>query len=516
MTDFNTHRCLFKAYDIRGDAFLFDDDFVPALALSFASHYQSHQVKQLAIGYDARMGSYDIAQCFIKIFGQHGIAVDFIGLTTTPILAYASASHQHNGIMITASHSPKNILGVKWLTYGKSPSRSDIQTIFKALPSRFLARQANQFNPCNQFNQANIDINHHLNHYTADILHIFEKFSAKQKANTLVVDCLNGATGVIAPLLFPKIADNVIFLNHQPNGNYPKGNPDPAEPNRLTELCQAVRHHQADLGFAFDGDGDRLALVDNLGRTVAFDWLIFLLVQCAICHRTQDNNKILYDIKCTHALSNLLQKNRIQGIMTQTGSSHLKNQLQQKHQDAIFAGELSGHFIFNDQHFIAHDDGVYAAMRLLAWLICQKRPLSDIVDALPNIIATPDLYLSLSSLGIQDNDITPTQFIDKLQHHLHHIALPEHIAIHTIDGIRLELIQQEHIVGFGLIRASNTSDAITIRFGANHQEAFYAVMQAFMTLFVQNAHDSLDGICRHIVCHIINKAQAHLQAQHNQ
>lgn len=479
MNDFNKQRCLFKAYDIRGEAVLFDDDFVTALALSFCRHYKACHVTSLAIGYDARLQSRPIAERFFDVFCTHGIRVDFIGLTTTPMLAYAACAHQKNGIMITASHSPKTVLGIKWLTYGKSPSKDDIQAIFYELPPLTAAKDS-LTKP-----SLSIDINHsHLKRYTTAITDIFHQLSPQQKINTLVVDCLDGATGVVAASIFADVVDNLIMLNNTPNGNYPKGNPDPAEPQRLAELCQAVLNHQADLGIAFDGDGDRLVVVDNRGRPVDFDWLIFLLTQAAKKDHTQ-NSKILYDIKCNHALTNLLSQNNIEGVLTQTGSSHLRRQLQETHADAIFAGELSGHFIFNDGKFIAHDDGIYAATRLIAWLISQKKPLSIIVDELPSVIATPDLYLSLSAVcdGVDLNNLTPMDFVNHLKHHLSNITLPSHILANTMDGVRLDFCQHKRITGFGLIRASNTSDTLTVRFGADDSAVIEEILHAFVEIF---------------------------------
>lgn len=467
---FDKQRPLFKAYDIRGKELLFSDDFICALSVVFANHYKAYGNK-LTLGFDVRPKSRHIGQIFYHTFQRFGIDVHFVGLATTPLVAYASQDTKGNGIMITASHSPKDILGIKWLTQGQSPTPSQIVAIFdqlQSVPYRNLYDNSDT-NTTSVNLPAPIDT--YAKQYAGQILAIFDKLNTCHQPKTLIIDCLNGATGDLATAIFDQLSTvgyTVIMLNNQPDGSYPKGDPNPAKPNRLTELCQAVKQHKADLGFAFDGDGDRLAVVDNLGHVVAFDWLILLLANCAFA-ANPTKNSVLYDVKCTHCLKNTLTQQGLKPLISQTGSSHLRHAITHNSQ-LVFAGELSGHFIFNDGLFISHDDGLYAAMRLLAFLGNQK--LSDVIDGLPSYIATPDIYIDMTCAKT---------WIEHFSTHLQHTPAYQmkypNSQFCFVDGIRLD-----NNKGFGLIRASNTSDSLTVRFAADDKMAFDEIIDTFIAL----------------------------------
>lgn len=473
---FVMQRPLFKAYDIRGDVSLFTDDFVMTLAQTFAKHYQQAGAKTVVLGFDARHSSPFIAHQFSYQLSCIGLTVIYLGLVTTPMMAFCAECYEGHGIMITASHSDKRHAGIKWLTHHQSPSSDDIQRLYQSM-------ERHHSPACR------IDKNNVINNLpSVQCLHIFTDYQQKIEQvcqslikhdchdidhavnPLLVIDCLNGATSAYAkPLLLgiaqmTGFANSIISLNDSPNGDFPKGDPDPTAIGRLTELAKTVVKHQAKMGLAFDGDGDRLCVIDEQGRLVSQDNLLYLLARIAIDDmqiKSQNNNEqtksaILFDVKCSHLLPKLIQADGGTPILYQTGSSHLRWALKNKYQNAVFAGELSGHFIFNDGYFILHDDAMYAAVRLMIWLQKQTSSLADIIDSLPDSVSSADVYLPSSNRQ---------SIMDKLMNYCqNNQSSPQRttaikpIQLNTTDGLRLEY---EH--GVSVLRISNTSPSFTCR-----------------------------------------------------
>ena len=361
---FAAQHSLFRAYDIRGTRHYFTSEFVQALGHAFAQLYQSTDV--IVIGYDVRLGSDAIAQALAKILIAHHFTVIDLGLVTTPMMAFWAKRYQGHGIMITASHSAKDTLGIKWLVSNASPSGPDIQAFYQSVCGVNSTNIPNQPNSHSILSEPASTIIHlpattvH-NAYIEAIAQVFARIqyenttvSATNNQNpsklniTVVIDCMDGATSNIAQPLFERFCQQVIMLNDTPDGNFPTGNPDPTEPNRLAELQQTVIINEADLGLAFDGDGDRLMIVDNRGKVVTSDNLLYLLAQVALTEypKSKSDMQVIFDIKCSHHLPKLLTAIDAIPIMSRTGSSLLRQQLQDDDNQAIFAGELSGHFIF--------------------------------------------------------------------------------------------------------------------------------------------------------------------------
>lgn len=566
---FLQQHCLFKAYDIRGHYDKFTTHFVQALSNAFVRLYQAHNVTELVIGYDARLGSQTIAAALAEAFMQQDVTVVWLGLVPTPIMAYWAHQHAGNGIIATASHSSKDILGIKWLLRGESPSSGDIQQLYHSLTldpdrhhtascyntvsnSTVNSSTANNDNNDDNNNDTRSDQQHRGQRVATDapvhrpylgaIQHAIQQLQSaqlqppqqkhsKQKqaqplCDTLVIDCLNGATSAFVSDVFAAFARQVIVLNDTPDGHFPKGNPDPTEPNRLSELQDAVIKFHADIGLGFDGDGDRLMVVDGSGEVVCADHLLYLLAQIAISDaRTLDSSTtadnayaVIFDVKCVHHLPQMIEQIGAEPIMSRTGSSHMRRAMQVGDSQAIFAGELSGHFMFNDGLFIAHDDAMYAAVRLLNWLSQQRLSLADIVATLPPVISTADIYLDIAQDRqdlIQQLLATCQQLLNSKQHDstadmstvAHPLCrqpkavvstqpiangsadellsdtetllsvLPPSTRLTTIDGVRLDFQN-----GFGVIRASNTSASLTVRFAGNTLEDLRQVQHKFVTL----------------------------------
>ena len=578
MPFFAAQRSLFRAYDIRGSRLHFTDAFVHALGLAFAHLYQLQQDVDnkkniVVIGYDVRYGSDTIANILANILIQNGLQVIQLGLITTPMMVFWAEQYQGHGIVVTASHSGKDILGVKWLVNHQSPSVEDIQALYqqvihnqlgqRSLDNSLLAERGlyqheiqkmalhkdDESLKTTSVEQAYLPSKQVVAAYINAIVQVFEDLyphSTKASINNIthgntadqqspankldlivVIDCMHGATSNIAQPLFEHFCQRIIMLNDTADGNFPSGNPDPTEPHRLKQLQQSVVMHQADIGIAFDGDGDRLMIVDNNGKVVTPDHLLYLLAQVALTKRpkslsdSQLSPQILFDIKCCHHLPKLITELGAIPIMSRTGSSLMRLQMQRSAGQIVFAGELSGHFIFNDGYFILHDDAMYAALRLLHWLsytassLNLKTNLADIIYSLPVIVSTADHYLPLLKTALTDCSIVEqlTRLCLYLQQLITATALcrtnpndqaiincaPAHCTccaqkhsitleeakellpigtnLSCIDGVRLDFTH-----GFGVIRQSNTSYNLTARFAGNSMEDLKDIQAKFATL----------------------------------
>lgn len=596
MPSFAAQQSLFRAYDIRGTNTHFTDEFVQALGHRFAQLYGSQRsqftknsdasiaadftcspdstvnVQQntvaktiVVIGYDMRHGSESIARTLSTVLNQQGLCVIHLGLVTTPIMAFWAKQYQGHGIIVTASHSAKDILGIKWLINHKSPSNVEIQTLYQQLISH------THYSSNNQVEQATFSKSdsHHINISSNTELSraLLKELPAKQVADVyiaaieqvfcqltqdnqtaptknqktaakldlvVVIDCMHGATGNITQRLFDRFFQHVIVLNDTPDGSFPLGNPDPAEPNRLTALQQAVISHHADIGLAFDGDGDRLMIVANNGKVVMPDHLLYLLARIAITERPDSltsslASEVLFDIKCAHHLPKLLADLGAMPVISKTGSSFMRQQVQHPDSQIVFAGELSGHFIFNDGRFIPYDDAIYAALRLLHWfaksrnILDDKNALSDILQRLPAMVSTADHYLPMPQTARTDCSImeqltrvctylqdlasmtTHADSFDISDYRLDAADLPaaicespvctcytvrSHIAVEQaksllpagtrlscIDGVRLDFAH-----GFGVLRQSNTSNSLTARFAGDSMDDLKDIQATFAAL----------------------------------
>lgn len=519
---FIEQRPLFKAYDIRGDRQLFTAKFIHALSDELARYFvEEATVSQVVIGFDARIGSETIAKQLANSFLQQGIQVIWLGLVTTPIMAYWANQYQGHGLIATASHSEPHIIGIKWLLSRKSPSSEQIQSIYQQL-----ATSANSIShPTAEAGKAKliklppeVISEGYINHsFTAiESLHraqskaIGSPFRSGFSSTPLkiVIDCLNGATGPFAAALFsshPNLCSNVIVLNAVTDGNFPNGNPDPTEENRLRQLSKAVVKNQADIGLSFDGDGDRLMVVDAEGEVISPDHLLYLLARVAIEDHAKSmqptkNRKptVIFDVKCSHHLPLLIEQAGAVGQMSKTGSSILRRALQNNNPETkskvIFAGELSGHYIFNDGHFLLHDDAMYAGLRLLNWLQQQPLTLAETIKSLPALVTTPDVYLPLADYAhsvsspakdsVKQEGSQPiltklSTMCLKLQANLNNFPtpLPADARLTCIDGLRLDF---KH--GFGIIRSSNTSNSLTVRFAGDSVSDLKSVQHYFVSL----------------------------------
>ena len=574
MPSFAAQQCLFRAYDIRGSRQHFTTDFIQALGKAFAQLYSvadcnstaapvkaslpksSIDLKRtvIVLGYDVRLGSDIIAQRLANILTESGLQVIQLGLITTPMMVFWAEQYSGHGIIVTASHSAKDILGIKWLVNHQSPSHAEIQLLWQKTRANYACHlnhaqtQVDAQNTlknttaksiCNQpFNLSDAQVEAT---YIEAIAQVFKQIHPcnkpllkdnQQPSGTLdvvvVIDCMHGATSNIAQRLFEHFCQQVIMINDIADGSFPSGNPDPTEPHRLKQLQRSVRQHQADIGIAFDGDGDRLMIVDNSGKVVTPDHLLYLLAQVALtehpeslCSKSRGHSQlpfqILFDIKCSHHLPKLLSELGATPVLSKTGSSFMRRQMQHSAGQIVFAGELSGHFIFNDSRFIIYDDAMYAALRLLHWLAAYdahgKKSLTDITEQLPAMVSTADHYLPMPKTLKKDDALVVqlTKFCQYLRQLVeatvakdsgdHWIAtsqpslcrcsmsrqymtskqakclLPVGTKLSCIDGVRLDF---DH--GFGVLRQSNTSHNLTARFAGDSIEDLRDIQAKFAAL----------------------------------
>lgn len=564
MPSFAAQHSLFRAYDIRGSRQHFTDDFIHALGNAFAYLYQAqpsiyrenigenssrstNEKTIVVIGHDVRDGSGSMAQIFADILSQHGLQVIQLGIVTTPMMIFWAEQYQGHGIIVTASHSAKDILGVKWLVNHISPSSADIQTLYQQLASYNSQNSSVKTNdqPV-RYKQQQLPANQVTSAYSDAITQVFKQiYQHDNQTNShnaedsqlpsskldlvVVIDCMHGATSNIAKPFFARFCQQVITLNDTPNGDFPTGNPDPTEPQRLKQLQQSVLLHQADIGIAFDGDGDRLMVVDNRGKVVTPDHLLYLLAKIAVIESPQTLKtsrpypQVLFDIKCCHHLPKLISEIGATPVLSKTGSSLMRQQMQDSDGQIIFAGELSGHFIFNDSRFILYDDAMYAALRLLHWLgksqgtqSTRTKILADIIKGLPVIVSTADHYLPLPETIANDCSIVQqlARFCQYLQQLVHATStaiieqldpqavvacapslctcsqqsqsttleqaqtlLPVGTKLSCIDGVRLDFAR-----GFGVLRQSNTSQNLTVRFAGDSIDDLIDIQTRFAAL----------------------------------
>jgi phosphomannomutase/phosphoglucomutase len=291
------------------------------------------------------------------------------------------------------------------------------------------------------------------------IKEVTSQSSEKPKKIKVVLDCGNGSAGEIAPKLIRALGYEVIELYCEIDGNFPNHHPDPGKIDNLQDLIEAVKENSADLGIAFDGDGDRLGVVTEKGEIIFPDQLMMIFAKDVLTNHP--GRKIVFDVKCTNLLSEIINEAGGIPIMSPTGHFHIKNTL--KKTNAPLAGEMSGHIFFNDQWY-GFDDGHYSAFRLLEIMNCRDVPLSEILNQLPKAFSTPELNISVEE---EKKFEIVKDFLNKAQF--------EGGSKITIDGLRVDFDD-----GWGLMRASNTTPKLVLRFEAKTLSRLKEIKKMFL------------------------------------
>ncbi len=434
---------IFREYDIRGIADRdFTDDAVALLSRATGTLLKRRGAKQITLGQDCRLSSPRIAQGMRQGLLGSGLDVVDIGLVPTPLL-YFSVFHLDvgGGVMITGSHNPGDQNGLKIMSGKSTVFGEDIQEILAIAKREDFER--------GQGRLTEVDIK------PAYLDAVQESVPGPLKVKA-VIDCGNGTAGVVAGALLRRLGCEVTELFPEPDGRFPNHHPDPTMPENLEDLTKAVKQQGALLGIAFDGDSDRIGVVDRDGRPIFGDELLILYARDIL--RTHPGAKIISEVKASHRLFQDIAKHDGKGILWKTGHSLIKAKMKQE--GALLAGEMSGHMFFNDR-FYGFDDAIYAAARLLEIIAREKKSPGQLLSDLPKTVCTPELRVDCS-------DDIKFKVVERARERLMSMGH----EVNGIDGARVEFGD-----AWGLVRASNTQPVLVFRFEAADENRLKEIRQ---------------------------------------
>jgi len=445
----------FKAYDIRGVVGqAIDETFAEHLGKAFGSEARAAGEKAVAVGRDGRVSGPGLASALIRGLRSTGVDVVDLGAVTTPMLYYVAATRGahgcSSGIQITGSHNPKDYNGFKMVLAGRAIYGDDIQKLRQRMESETYTTGRGR--------GAKMDI---VPEYTARIVGD-AKLARPMK---IVVDSGNGIPGATAPAILRALGCEVIDLYSKVDGDFPNHHPDPSKPENLEVLKTVVRATGAEIGLAFDGDGDRLGVVTADGNIIYPDRQIMLFARDIL--KRHKGAQIIFDVKCSQRLPVAIRKAGGKPLLWKTGHSLIKAKL--KETGAPFAGEMSGHLFFGERWY-GFDDAMYTAARLLEILSREKNP-SAFLDALPTSFSTPELNVACAE---GENHAVVAELLARAADGRLSFDGGE---VGTIDGLRVDFAD-----GFGLIRASNTTPVLVLRFEGHTDEALHRIQDQFMAV----------------------------------
>jgi len=439
----NISPTIFKAYDIRGvvDKTL-TEEACYAVGQVLGSMAIEQGVKSMVVARDGRLSGPKLSTSLAQGIASTGTGVINIGRAATPMLYFAAYHFKTgSGVMVTGSHNPPDYNGLKMMLDYHTLAGDDIQDIYQ----RIQKQQWVTADKSESIIEENI-ATHYLERIKSDV-----KLTRPLK---IIIDCGNGITGMIAPDLFRALGCEVEVLFGEVDGNFPNHHPDPSQPDNLIDLQKALRNSDAEIGLAFDGDGDRVGVVTKAGDIIYPDRQLMLFAADVLTRHP--GAKIIYDVKSTRLLKPWIQQHGGEPVLSRTGHSFIKATM--KETGALLAGEMSGHVFFKERWY-GFDDGLYAGCRLLEYLSKQES-IEKVWRDLPNSINTPELTISTVE-GENHKIISNLQALLKTDN-----LFPTAQEIITIDGLRVEYKD-----GFGLLRASNTTPTLVLRFEADSQDA---------------------------------------------
>jgi phosphomannomutase len=457
---------VFKAYDIRGIVGqTIDESFAEHLGRAFGTEAVKAGEKAIAVGRDGRLSGPGLAAALVRGLASTGLDVVDIGATTTPMLYYVAATRGrygcHSGIQVTGSHNPKDYNGFKMVLAGRAIYGDDIQKLRERMESEDYVKKRGR--------AATMDV---FDEYKQRIVGDC-KLARRMK---IVVDSGNGIPGASAPAILKALGCDVTELYSEVDGDFPNHHPDPSKPENLADLIRTVQTTDAEIGLAFDGDGDRLGVVTKDGNIIYPDRQLMLFAQDIL--KRNKGATIIYDVKCTQRLAPLVRAAGGKPLMWKTGHSLVKAKL--KETGAPIAGEMSGHIFFAERWY-GFDDATYTAGRLLEILSRSKDP-SAVLNGLPENFSTPELNVPCA-------EGEPQRVVQKLLETAKFVGAKEII---TIDGLRAEYDD-----GFGLIRSSNTTPVLVMRFEGQTQEALHRIEHDFMAALRQVKPDAKIATAAH-------------------
>ncbi|MBF6629551.1 MAG: phosphomannomutase/phosphoglucomutase [Comamonas sp.] len=441
---------IFKAYDIRGIVpSTLTEEVARGLGRAFGQAALAEGETTVAVGRDGRLSGPALSQALMAGLVDVGIEVIDVGMCTTPMLYFAACTLCQSGIMVTGSHNPKDYNGFKMVLAGRAIYGAEIQALYQTMQAESWV-----LNNSGSIRSANV-----LADYTARIVGDV-KLARPMK---IVVDCGNGVAGDTAPAIFRALGCEVVELFSEVDGTFPNHHPDPSKPENLRDVVKALQETDAELGLAFDGDGDRLGIVTKDGQTIYPDRQMMLFAKDVLTR--VPGGTILFDVKCTQRLAPAVREAGGVPEMYKTGHSLVKARM--KEVNSPLGGEMSGHIFFKERWY-GFDDGTYAGCRLLE-IVSRERDPSALLNALPTSFSTPELNVACAegephALTAQLQAMAAASFAQPAQ-------------ISTIDGLRVDWPD-----GFGLIRASNTTPVLVLRFEGQTQAALERIEGEMLAL----------------------------------
>ena len=445
---------IFKAYDIRGVIpSTLTEEVAYRLGHAFGTHAAAHGESLVAVGRDGRLSGPALSQALIRGLVDVGMQVIDIGAATTPMLYFAASTLCASGIQVTGSHNPKDYNGFKMVLGGRAIYGDEIQTLRTIMQNETWVLKSGG-------SVKQVDV-------TADYQARIVSDIRLQRPMKIVVDCGNGIAGATAPSIFRAIGCEVIELFSEVDGNFPNHHPDPSKLDNLKDLLHALKNSDAEIGLAFDGDGDRLGIVTKDGNIIFPDRQMALFAQDVLSR--VPGGTIVFDVKCSQRLGPAIREAGGEPKMFKTGHSLIKAKM--KEINSPLGGEMSGHIFFKERWY-GFDDGTYAGCRLLE-IVSKSADASVVLNALPTSFSTPELNVvcaegephrvSAALLDLVGTGNVPSPAFK-----------PEVCAI---DGLRIDWMD-----GFGLIRASNTTPVLVLRFEGHTPEALYRIEHDMLVL----------------------------------
>ena len=436
---------IFRAYDIRGIAYEeLSKEIVTKIGVSIAQLTKEKGSDKVILGRDGRNSSPDMFDFLAEGILLAGCDIIDIGIVPTPALYFASHNLESDcGVMITGSHNPSNHNGFKIVMNNIALSGKEIQN----LRERTINIRDDEYKVV-RGSKKEVKI---LDEYRTAIV---EDINLNRDLK-VVIDCGNGAASIIAERVYQDLNCEVIPLFSELDGNFPNHHPDPSKEENMLDLVSAVKKNEADIGLAFDGDADRLGVVSKDGEIISADRQMMIFSEDIL--KNIKKGKVVYDVKCSNLLPEIIKKNDGVPVISKTGHSFIKKKIREV--GACLGGEMSGHIFFNDR-WPGFDDGIYAGARLLEIL---SRHKGDIFKDLPILYSTPEI-------NIEVEESEKFHIVEKFKSA---INLPDAKMV-AIDGIRVEFRE-----GWGLLRASNTSPVLVLRFEAQSQIELDRIINIF-------------------------------------
>jgi phosphomannomutase len=442
---------IFKAYDIRGVVpSTLNADVARALGQAFGSAARAAGERVVAVGRDGRLSGPMLSQALIEGLIAAGIEVIDVGAVTTPMLYFAAHTLCASGIQVTGSHNPKDYNGFKMVLAGRAIYGEEIQNLRRVME----AEESGKATLVPGGSVRRVDVTEAYTRRIASDIHLARPMK-------IVVDSGNGIAGATAPAILRAIGCEVIELFSEVDGDFPNHHPDPSKPENLRDLIAALQCSDAELGLAFDGDGDRLGIVTKDGQNIFPDRQMALFAQDVLSR--VPGATIIYDVKCSQRLAPAIEAAGGQPLIYKTGHSLIKAKM--KEIGSPLGGEMSGHIFFKERWF-GFDDGTYAGCRLLE-ILSRSPDASAVLNALPTSFSTPEL-------NVQCAEGEPHALVAQLVAQAT-FALPAKVL--TIDGLRVDWPD-----GFGLIRASNTTPVLVLRFEGQTQDALARIQDQMLAL----------------------------------